>query len=175
MVLEKEVVTIDGVWDLPLLGAERLDVEHHFQQETFGPDVTLVNLNGAFVRREDTVCQLQETLDTRTPNSEDRAEPTYIPAGGLPEDTCLVVRTAALREFEQAVAADPDEKVLDPRERKTLLCIIGALAKAAKIDISEPYKAGGTIERLLAGRKITARRIGDHLKLVPDALEDRKV
>jgi hypothetical protein len=178
LVLEEEVVTIDGVWDLPLHGAERLDVEHRFQQETDGPEVTLVNLNGAFVRRDDVVCQLQEILKGRTVEAGGMTLTTKdsnIPAAGLPENAALVVRTAALREFEQALAAGVDKKALDPREQKTLLCIIGALAKAAKVDISQPYKAGAAIEKMLSDQKVSARRIGDHLKLVPDALADRKI
>ena len=174
LVLEKDIVTIDGIWDLPLLGAERLDVEHRFQEETGGPEVTLVNLAGAFVRRDETVCQLQEVWSGVDSDSEPGAEPMYIPAGALPENASIVVRTAALREFEQTQDSEPDKKSLDPRERKTLLCIIGALAKAAKLDISSPYKAGAVVEKMLPGQKISARRIGDHLKLVPDALEDRR-
>ena len=106
--------------------------------------------------------------------AEPYADPTYIPAGALPENASLVVRTAALREFQQTFEAEPEDRGLDPRERKTLLCIIGALAKAAKVDISIPYKAGSVIEKMLAGRKISGRRIGDHLKQVPGALEDLK-
>ena len=64
--LEKEVKTIYGVWDLPLLGGERLDVEHLYQQLTDGPKVTLTFLDGAFVEIEnDIMCQLQESFDDK--------------------------------------------------------------------------------------------------------------
>ncbi len=141
LVLEKEVVIIDGVWDLPLLGAERLDVEHRFQQETDGPEITLVNLNGAFVQRDDTVCQLQEMLAGRTAEIEGKTFTTkdsYIPAAGLPEDATLVVRTAALREFEQALSGGGDTglppskvKPLRADTRQNLLRIIRVLYEKA--------------------------------------------
>lgn len=62
--LEEEVTTIKGVWDLPLVGCERIDVEYAYQQLIGGPEVTLQGLDGSFVSRgEDTVCQLQESWD----------------------------------------------------------------------------------------------------------------
>ncbi len=62
--LEKEVVELTGIWDLPMIGTERLDVEHEYQQLTGGPEVTLQGLDGAFVSQgEEVICQLQESWD----------------------------------------------------------------------------------------------------------------
>lgn len=62
--LEKNVISIDGIWDLPMIGAEQLDVEHAFQMMTGGPEITLTALDGAFVERASgEVCQLQESFD----------------------------------------------------------------------------------------------------------------
>lgn len=62
--LEEEVTTLTGVWDLPFVGCERLDVEHAYQLLTGGPEVTLEGLDGAFVSRDEaTVCQLQESWE----------------------------------------------------------------------------------------------------------------
>lgn len=146
LTLDREVRSIKGVWDLPMIGGERLDVEHQYQCLTGGPAVTLETLEGSFVERPDgQMCQLQESFDNNEckPGSrarleelkqhiainkieapeaemllnrhkEDRkkylerrskADPSkdYYPAGGLPEDSVLVVRTEALREFEKFV------------------------------------------------------------------------
>ena len=46
---EKTIVSIDGIWDLPMHGAEQLDVEHRYQALTDGPEVTLTNIDGTFV------------------------------------------------------------------------------------------------------------------------------
>ena len=64
---------------------------------------------------------------------------------------------------------------LDSRERKTLLIIIAALARVAKIDIDSPGKAALYIEGLTVemGARASKRAIENHLKNVPDALESR--
>ncbi len=62
--LEEKIVTLRGVWDLPMIGGEQLDIEHQYQMLTGGPSVTLETLDGAFVERSDgTICQLQEDFD----------------------------------------------------------------------------------------------------------------
>lgn len=62
--LASEVSTLTDVWDLPMLGNEKLDVERAYQQLTGGPNVTLAVLEGTFVSQgEDVICQLQESWD----------------------------------------------------------------------------------------------------------------
>lgn len=149
----EHVGSIPGVWDLPMIGGERLDVEHKWQQLTGGPAVTLQNLEGAFVEGSDGVmCRLQESFDQNeyeagslaqldelkrivasnniskekieellARHQEDRKkylekknsrphQEDYYPAGGLPRDSVLVVRTEALREFEQLILGNEIEK-----------------------------------------------------------------
>lgn len=67
------------------------------------------------------------------------------------------------------------QKPLGERERITLLVIISALAKEAKIDILKPSKAAELIDRLTQtlGARVAARTIEDHLKRIPAALENR--
>lgn len=148
--LSDEVTTIQGVWDLPMIGCEMLDIEHKYQVLTGGPVVTLQILEGALVEGHDGVmCQLQarfndsdlqdalgdleeslkqhianndilekeqekalgllETLKKGNPEKK-REAPDYYPAGSLPEDSVLVVRTESLREFEQLIADNETEK-----------------------------------------------------------------
>lgn len=62
--LERRIVTLDGIWDLPMIGSEALDVEHEYQRLTNGPSVTLVGIEGAFVQGESGVmCRLCESFD----------------------------------------------------------------------------------------------------------------
>jgi len=62
--LNDDVVVIDGIWDLPMIGNERLDIEHRYQLLTDGPEVTLQGIDGAFVSRGDEImCQLQEDFE----------------------------------------------------------------------------------------------------------------
>ena len=61
--LEGEVTSIRGVWDLCMIGNERLDVEYKYQNLTDGPKVTLIGLDGAFVEDEaGEIYQIQDSL-----------------------------------------------------------------------------------------------------------------
>lgn len=62
--LGEEIFHISGgVWDLPLIGYEQVDVEDAYQQKTKGPAVALRGTNGAFVRDDIYVYQLQEICE----------------------------------------------------------------------------------------------------------------
>ena len=145
---EKEhVYQITGVWDLPMVGNEKIDVKHRYQELTSGPPLELIGFEGAFVERSNGVmCQLQESFGdcygysvamraqfdklrrlelSKSHNrrkekllilrrekleklkeieSEWNCFNKYYPAAGLPKDSVLVVRTDALREFEELIA-----------------------------------------------------------------------
>lgn len=64
LTLESSVQSIDGVWDLPMIGAERLDVEHRFQLLTGGPSITMTVLEGPLVQRsDDELWNVMESFD----------------------------------------------------------------------------------------------------------------
>lgn len=70
-----DVITLDGVWDLPMVGSERLDVEHRYQLLTNGPAVTLTNLEGAFVQRDEgEMWRLLESMDENEYQNGSRAQ-----------------------------------------------------------------------------------------------------
>lgn len=55
--LDKEVISIGGVWDLTMLGAEHTDVEHKYHFLTGGPPVEIQTLDQSSVAKtECTVC-----------------------------------------------------------------------------------------------------------------------
>lgn len=179
--LDSEVISLDGVWDLPMIGAEQLDIEHEYQNLTGGPAVTLINLEGAFVERvEGRMCQLQDSFDPReinTPQGKKKLDRSYYPAGGLPQDAVIVVRTAALREFEQAVNGVPEaiEKPLGAKERNSLLTIIAALCDYSAIDLNG-REAVAQIEAMTdeIAAPVGNDTIRTAIKQIPDALESRK-
>ena len=178
--LDKKIVRLKGVWDLKMRGAEQIDVENRYQFLTGGPSVDLHSMARTIVCHESgTHCQLQSNfLDSeyrpknlKTP----RDHPdNYYPAGGLPEDCTLVVRTSALRALEarRSVPNQIAEKPLGKRERETLLVIIAALAKMADIDVTKPSKAAVAIERQTIDMRapVAARTIENHLNRIPDSL-----
>lgn len=150
LTLDKRITTLRGVWDLSMIGNEKLDIEHAYQALTGGPAVELQGLAGAFVQQNDCeIYQLQESFDNnpymkgssaslqrlkqridekgidKTEAESllsqhkkereaflDRAnsqppEKNYFPAGGLPDDAVIVVRTKALRELEKNINGAP--------------------------------------------------------------------
>lgn len=158
--LAKKVETISGIWDLPMIGAERLDVEHAYQQLTGGPEVTLMHLNGVFVRSEDgQLAQLQESYDSREmrgilqdiqrrleaqglqPQQKREYPPDHpnrhFPRGGLPPDAVLVVRTSALTDFiermrTESESAPPKIERCRTSKKPTTVC----MRKLAKLLLS---------------------------------------
>ena len=101
----------------------------------------------------------------------------YYPAGGLPADSVIVVRTDALRELEKSLdsASEDWDKPLTATERNSLLVIIAALCENSKITIADP-KAAGKISGLtdMISTPVTDETVRKVLKLIPDAVGRRK-
>jgi hypothetical protein len=90
------------------------------------------------VQRGDLLCQLQEHFEDNEHFSKDqlkkpRSHPdNFYPAGGLPEDAVLVIRTDELANFQRRLALAQGKKQaeiekLPPRAEATYLTIIGAM------------------------------------------------
>jgi hypothetical protein len=181
IVYEDRVCTINDVWDLPMLGGDRLTVENLYEQIHWREAPELLNLEGTFVTDSSgRYCQLLERFGPNhiSPDRPPNDPLNYYPAAGLPADSIIVVRPQNLRHFAQSLlGADNarDEKPLAQRERSTLLTIIAALCRLAKIDIARTSAAAAAIESQteLIGARVAARTIEEHLKRVPDALEGR--
>ena len=101
----------------------------------------------------------------------------YYPAGGLPSNSVIVVRTDALRELEKSLdsASEDWDKPLTATERNSLLVIIAALCENSKITIADP-KAAGKIAGLtdMISTPVTDETVRKVLKLIPDAVGRRK-
>ncbi|MHB8165291.1 MAG: hypothetical protein ACYDDT_00710 [Sulfuricella sp.] len=141
--------TLRGVFDLAMVGAEHLDIEHKYQILTDGVEVTDVAMEGAFVISPDGEWFKLLTHYDENPYSnsdeqkKERAKKkwndpdNYYPAGGLPVDTVLVVRTDALRKFEETINDTPTNmnKPLTTSERDSLLkLVIGMAMKGYSYD-----------------------------------------
>ncbi|MFC1814395.1 hypothetical protein ACFL0M_00325 [Thermodesulfobacteriota bacterium] len=222
--LEDEVITIRGVWDLSMVGSERLDVEHKYQNLTDGPEVILQGLDGAFVENEGGVmCQLQESFDNnehqRGSNAQlekieeriasnnigeeqakklldqhkkDREEylnarekkdnsADYYPAGGLPRDSVIVVRTQALIDLQDRLSQDSSRKnvPLDSRSETTYLNIIGAMLETfvhrshGEIDFPSEAKLREFFSQKYAGFKgLTERTLAEKFSAAKKAINE---
>lgn len=203
--VEKGMVEILGVYDLPMIGNEHLDVESKYQLLTGGPVVDFTREEGAIVEDCDgQLYQLQtysspdelekmgqllekfeDFRETRTKIACDKEmlkkyieiikSKPYSPALGLPE-TPLVVRTSALREFEQSVNEShvDAKKPITTTEKNTLLTIIASLCNYSAIE----HQGRGVAAQIAKfteeiGTPITDDTIRDVLKKIPDALASR--
>jgi hypothetical protein len=103
--------------------------------------------------------------------------PILYPAQAFPPDAVLVVRTSALRDLEALISEpEPDlERPIERRERRSLLVIIAALAKLAKVNVAKPSAAAAAIEGEAArmGIRVGVRTIEEKLKLIPDVLASK--
>jgi len=163
--LEDRVVTIDGVWDLPMLGAEALDVEHEYQNITEGPSVTLGCIDGPFVMSNNAdnsvVCQIQGRFDKE--DLEQMGCPDvwfepcnpkgYFPADCLPSDSVFVVRTAALREFERSLSEPKINSSHPKRENEKPFQLIKQLVEMLmpEQDLSKSSQVHAALNRKLKG------------------------
>lgn len=183
--VQHNVTNLDSdVWDLPLIGGERVDVEFRYQQLTNGPEVTAVSLDGVLVAATNgALKEIQSHFDDNSYlNKSDFKKPfdhsdNFHPAGRLPDDGVFVIRIEALTDFIQSVNSESAnaDKPLGKRERDTLLSIIAALCKEAKLDYSKPAKTAGLIQSTAIGMGISIGEttIENHLKKIPNALATR--
>ena len=162
-----EPITLAGVYQLAMIGSERLDIQHQFQTLTNGPAITLVNLGGVVVLDDEGNCfQLLEHFEGK-PYDEANS---YYPAGGLPDDSALVIRASDIVLFEASIADDEAKPITKQLDESKMIGAI-ALCLAAK---AVKYKHG---ERPNA--KAIAEDVVALLSGVPDAklygLADTKI
>lgn len=129
---DKEVVSIEGTWDMAMMGNERIDVEFALYQMIDGPEVTMVNIDGTFLNRPDgTWASLQDKFDDKVVKDHDGKEKIlkggYFPSGGIGDDCLMVVRTSELVGLQDRMNGKSEEKPIGSRERSTYLNIIGVL------------------------------------------------
>lgn len=69
----------------------------------------------------------------------------------------LLITNSEIREFEarNGKTDEEGEKPIEPRERNSYLKLIKLLCDLNGLDISEPYKAYGVLEKMAAARKLS--------------------
>ncbi len=92
------LVLPDGLYDLPMTGVERLDVEQEYQKRTGGPEVTIrEGGDGPFVTSWITRARFRIQREAEQPNAVERS------GRCLPPDAVFVVRPNALEEFMRQI------------------------------------------------------------------------
>ncbi len=172
-------VSIVGVFDFAMLGAERVLVERLYARSINSATPDMVPLEMVFLR--DGAEGFYRLVSMFAIESEDGEEPVYgySTTGYLPEDAQIVLRPSALTQLLQSEAESAENekrRVVGTKERNTYLCVLAALCKEAKIDYSKPSKAAGNIRDIAQqklGLAIGETTIENYLKAIPDALESR--
>jgi hypothetical protein len=185
---DEKISTLTDVWDLTMFGAEEFDVEDLYQKLTGGPACEMQSLEGVFVTDgAGTFCKLmcRFTAEDVTLIQPYDNPHNYFPAGALPDDSVFVVRTRSLQALEARMSAEehpagkrPEsvaDRPVERRERSTLLTVIAALARMARVDVARPSSAAAAIENEteLMGARVAARTIENHLKAIPEVVDSR--
>ncbi len=102
-------------------------------------------------------------------------EDDYNPAGGLHEESTLVIRTSEVTRFIQSLQDTPvQEKPLSSKERNSLLVLIGALCNEVGIEPDERGVATALVHMTESlGAPLTDDTVRKILKQVKDAVELR--
>lgn len=166
--------TLSGSWDLTMIGAERLDIEHEVQQLTGGPEVTLNVMAGVVLRSGEQFAILYEQFDRETNKFDhettkldietlkqwakkagEKSGPNdlsnWFPAGGLAVvDHVLVVRTERLTALIDGLSGTneglggQESRMSDPR-----LKVLAALIEHAGINWSEARGQAAELQRFV--------------------------
>ena len=183
--VEITLVNIDGVylwgtdgelWRLQT-AHEEIDFIHgslaqleKLKQQIANDNIGAAEAEKIMKKYKDERTEFLENIKSR-PESE-----SYFPSGGLPADSVLVVRTDALREFEETLnnTASTTEKPLSSTERNTLLTIIAALCDHTRINYTD-HGTGAQFARMTEkiGAPVDQDTINKKLKLIQNALETR--
>jgi len=176
-----------GVYQLPLIGAERIEIEQAYSdlQQPFDvlspPGIRTEEKNdlGTFVKNVDGVlyCLVERTefelvddecQELNPYGSENEIVTRYPAQNYLPLDGTLVVLTKELTRFIQSATAPIEmqqEKTLTTKERKSLHLIIAALIELAEYDMEHPYTAAKEIMyKIKESSHITENTVATHLK-----------
>jgi hypothetical protein len=165
----RDIEKLTDVWDLPMCGNERQDVERLYHAlndrsdlaPTYGDDGPLVG------NSPDDMFLLYEI-------PEDGDEPVALRR--LPKNTVFVVRTIELQRFEKSVAESPiaPSKPIGTTERNNLLIMIAALCDLASLD---PTDRKTTTKIVQATQKIGVPISDDTIKRrleeIPELIDQR--
>lgn len=95
---KEDITTISGLWDLSLIGAERVDVEEAFYGKLGGPTVKWAPLTGPILKHPtaNRWANLQQRFDDKycSPGMDN-----FYPSEGLPHGELLVIRSNELQRF----------------------------------------------------------------------------
>lgn len=114
---EGPIRSVEGVWDLPMVGGERIAVENAYQRAVEGPPVELINIDGSFAIDTSGECWLSLQDEFGEEYGDRKGDDRFFPANCLPEGSMLVVRTEELERLVRSTLG-PDS-ALAPADQAT--------------------------------------------------------
>lgn len=177
---EEKVVSVSGLLDLAMIGNERKFIQAQFQALTGVPAISLPGIDGTYLVGDGDIAYSLLTLDGKHTWRSFIRRPfhDYAGADGLPSDTLLVIRTAALEALDALLTAPgklAGAAELKPREKDSLLILIAAMCKALGIN----WKIPGAAKKLEAFTELTPVKISEEtiknkiIDHIQDALDRR--
>lgn len=174
------------IWDLPMIGNERVDVQNMVAEHTGGVEVEYSCTSGGtfLASPSGDLFQVQRSIipaekyefDPKTPWN---AFQNYTALGVLlPELGEFVVRRTALEFFEQNLE-EPEGLSIDrpllARERRALLTTLAVVCEYAKLDIKSSTKTALLIlnQADMMGVQLGKTTVENYLKDIPEALGTR--
>lgn len=117
------------IYDLPMIGAEVLDLERIYSAKRGYESKELINLDGAFIKgRDGRLFNLMDAFEVKKHGSRifDLESENYYPAGGLPVNSEIGMRPENLIAFERALTESSEVEDMDFR------LLVGAIVSALK-------------------------------------------
>lgn len=178
---------LNGIQDLSMVGEEGWLVDLEYRKRAALPSAPKPNYQLVFLSAPNHEYDYQlYTSQSEAYLQQNNIQPNihstdnYAAALSLPEDSFLVIRTQALKEYLltiESVTKNTLDKELTTKELKSFQIIVAVLAKEAKYNI---FKASATAESIAAateiiGHKLSASNIEEKLKSIPQEIKDSLV
>lgn len=181
---DKGVQMLGGIYDLPMLSAEKMLIEEIYYSRVGGPDIDPWGLEGVWLEKDGYIYRLCERMADQadydacgTEGSVSEWEKRYndpsrwFPSGRLPDESAIILRRKNLDAFIASLEApDPDQGRKSDREEQRAFEAFGLLVELYASQRGPDYRYG---------KKPKASRIvDDMLDAIPDDVTnmgDRKL
>ncbi|MEQ6916042.1 hypothetical protein [Halomonas aquatica] len=132
IIWKDEVLQVDGVWDLPMLAAEKASVKKLYQKLISGPKDVLWELDGAWIQRDGIIYCLQEKsvitsedfsifpVDFVDSDAGKNVSDRWHPMSRLPDDSKVVIRRQNLDAFIESLDLESSHKLAEGDELRNL-------------------------------------------------------
>ncbi|WP_280562596.1 hypothetical protein [Chromohalobacter sp. 48-RD10] len=181
---EKEIQTVSGIYDLPMLSAEKSLIEEMYYPKVGGPDIDPWNLEGVWLERDGHIYRLCDRSATQADydacgtensiaewNKRYRDPSRWFPTDRLPAESTIILRRENLDAFIESLEEPEPAPVSTPStEESRTLEVLGLLVELYAEQHGPDYHHGA--------RPKASRIVQDMLSAIPEdvtGMGDRKL